>query len=140
MSFASSTARQSLFSPGSQMTRGQSPGGFGSSQYDGNWSRKDMQSITQSDKHLPAKRNRMMSVGESKSPWQNQNQTKSNENYLANHPISNLTQSTWRRDQDVLPKIEGNLNRTGVLLPTINNHGNIPMPGGYSFESGGNKK
>ena len=39
MSFASSTQRQSLFSPGSThtMARGQSPGGFGSSQYDGNW-------------------------------------------------------------------------------------------------------
>lgn len=40
MSFASSTARQSLFSPGST-TRGMSPGGFGSSQYggDGGWGR-----------------------------------------------------------------------------------------------------
>jgi hypothetical protein len=35
MSFASSTNRQSLFSPGSHATRGQSPGGFGASQYNG---------------------------------------------------------------------------------------------------------
>jgi hypothetical protein len=38
MSFASSNARQSLFSPGSTKTRGQSPGGgFGASQYEGSW-------------------------------------------------------------------------------------------------------
>lgn len=137
MSFASSTNRQSLFSPGSTMTRGQSPGGFGSSQYDGNWGKKD--TITHSDKMGPSsKRGRMMSVGERKSPWNAKGKT--NENYLANHPISNLTQSTWRREKDVLPALEGNLNRTGVLLPTINTNGNIPMPGQYSFEAGGAKK
>jgi len=38
MSFASSTNRQSLFSPGST-TRDRSPGGMGSSQYEGDWSK-----------------------------------------------------------------------------------------------------
>lgn len=123
MSFASST-RQSLFSPGSTHTRGQSPGGFGSSQYEGNWGGSSKQlKLGQDDDSRRTidvrSTRRMMSLGEKRTPGTNQS---SNENYLANHPISTLTQSSWRRDRDVLPALEGgNLNRTGVLLPRINN-------------------
>lgn len=71
------------------------------------------------------------------------------EDYLANHPVSNLTQSSWKRRQE-LPALEGtgsanmNLNRTGLLLPQINTggrglvgaglHGGAPS---YKFEAGG---
>ena len=62
-----------------------------------------------------------MSLGDKRNPGTNQS---ANENYLANHPISTLTQSSWvRRDNNALPVIEGtNLNRTGVLLPSIKNN------------------
>jgi len=59
--------------------RGQSPGEFGQSQYD-NWSKKEL---------VSTRRERMVSLGERQSPWSNN--TKSNGNYLSNHPISNLT-------------------------------------------------
>lgn len=73
-------------------------------------------------------RRKMASLGERRQPGTNQSST---ENYLANHPISNLTQSTWRRDKDTLPSIEGNnLNKTGVFLPKISNVGNLEIGAG----------
>lgn len=104
MSFASSTNRQSLFSPGST-TRGQSPGGFGASQYEGNWGGKSFKLDNPETKTIEARTTRrMMSLGDRRNPGTNQS---TNENYLANHPISALTQSSWRRDRDVLPALEG---------------------------------
>jgi len=52
------------------------------------------------------------------------NQSQHDEQYLANHPVSTMTQNNWRRQQDVLPALPGggpasNLSRTGVLLPKI---------------------
>ena len=90
-----------------------------------------------------------MSLGERRNPGTNMSQ---NEQYLSNHPISTLTQSSWRRQKDVLPSIDGsqNLNRTGVLLPQINNGASLGNIGGglsnalgpgtsyasYKFEAG----
>ena len=120
MSFASST-KESLFSPGSEtLTRDQSMGGFGKSQYEGPWGRRfeeeQQRQTIESSGHTATRR--MMSLGERRNP----SGMPSNEKYLANHPISTLTQSSWRRERDVLPAIEGagqNLNKTGVLLPKI---------------------
>ena len=71
-------------------------------------------------------RRKMASLGARREPGTNQSTT---ENYLANHPISNLTQSTWRREKDTLPSIEGrtDLNKTGVFLPKISNVGNLEI-------------
>jgi len=80
----------------------------------------------------------MMSLGERRTPGTN---LSNNEQYLSDHPISNLTQSNWRRPKDALPSLEGsNLNRTGVLLPDINNMGG-GLAGGlggasYKFDAG----
>lgn len=43
---------------------------------------------------------------------------KGGEDYYANHPVSNLTQSSWRKNESTLPSINdglggGNLNKTG---------------------------
>ena len=96
MSFASSLNRQSLFSPGSSVAgggRGQSPGGFGGSQYD-NWNgrfKMDSSHTTLHDPHEQPhgrQKQRMMSLGEKRTPGTNSSQT---EQYLSNHPISTLT-------------------------------------------------
>jgi len=123
------------------MTRGQSPGGFGASQYDGDWGGRfkldppDSGSRKTIDAR-PTRGGRLMSLGERRTPGTNQS---TNESYLANHPISHMTQSSWRREQDVLPTLEGgNLNRTGVLLPHISNGGlgvGAGLAQGYTFES-----
>ena len=152
MSFASST-RQSLFSPGSHATRGRegSPGGFGSSQYDGfgggrfknptDGSSLHMgtpnQGVGDSHSSFTASR-RMMSEGPKRTPGTNQ----SNADYMANHPVSSQTQANWRKPKDTLPSLGGgksSLNRTGVLLPQISGGGlAVGMkPPTYKFESGG---
>lgn len=97
MSFASST-RQSLFSPGSSATRGMSPGGFGQSQYGGEsgWGRSRLdgqakQSQLGDESFSQTQSRRMMSLGEGgrrRNPGTNQSQ--SDEQYLANHPVSTL--------------------------------------------------
>jgi len=137
MSFASST-RQSLFSPGSSATRGMSPGGFGQSQYgaESGWGRGRLDSHAKHPQQSPSvadesfasinsSSRRMMSLGDGgrrRHPGTNQSQH--DEQYLANHPVSTMTQNNWRRQQDVLPALPGggpasNLSRTGVLLPKI---------------------
>ena len=61
----------------------------------------------------------MTSLNEKRTPGNNKN-----ENYLANHPISNLTQSSWTKMPSGLPPVEGGrggFNRTGVLLPKLDN-------------------
>ena len=83
-----------------------------------------------------------MSLGEKRNPGTNQGK---NEDYLSNHPVSNLTQSSWRKTKDSLPSIDsGNLNRTGVLLPQIGGNGinigsGISNGPSYMFESGTSK-
>lgn len=80
---------------------------------------------------------RMMSLGERRAPGTNQS-----ENYLANHPISSLTQSSWTKapGATMLPAIDGNrnLNRTGVLLPHLAGDNSIGtgLKATYSFEAG----
>jgi len=129
MSFASST-RQSLFSPGSHATRGQSPGGFGSSQYDGFGGSRFKNPSEASSLHMGTPNRgvgdshssftntrRMMSLGEKRTPGTNQSESA---DYMANHPVSSMTQANWRKPKDTLPSLEGgkaSLNRTGVLLP-----------------------
>lgn len=109
-----------------------SPGGFGQSQYgaESGWGRSRLdsqakQSQLGDESFSQTSSRRMMSLGEGgrrRHPGTNQSQ--SDEQYLANHPVSTLTQNNWRRQQDVLPALPGggpgsNLCRTGVLLPKI---------------------
>lgn len=83
---------------------------------------------------------RMMSLGEKRTPGTNQSE---NADYMANHPVSSVTQANWRRPKDPLPSLDagrGNLNRTGVLLPQISGGGlgSMPVkPPTYKFEAGG---
>ena len=128
MSFASSSNRQSLFSPGSTNTLN----GFSTSQYDNNWGKITDASSTPGESRQTR---RMMSLGEKRGA-ENNGKT---EDYLSNHPVSNLTQSSWRKPKDSLPSIDaGNLNRTGVLLPQIGPIGSHLSGGGpqYKFETG----
>ena len=57
------------------------------------------------------------------------------EDYLADHPVTSITQQNWRRQQDVLPALPSgapSLNRTGVLLPQIGAGGKAS----YQFDAG----
>jgi len=128
------------------MTRGQSPGAFGSSQYDGWSSRFDKsalpqnQTITQTDK-VPR---RMMSLNENRDTGSKSGVMtgQSRAEYLANHPVSTNTTMNWKRQRDTLPALEGagpSLNKTGVLLPKIGGAAGIGAglnPTSYSFEPG----
>lgn len=66
------------------------------------------------------------------------NESQSDAQYLANHPVSTLTQNNWRRQQDVLPSLPGgvpsNLSRTGVLLPNIGGKNGMSATS-YQFEA-----
>ena len=129
MSFASSTNRQSLFSPGSTHTMG----GMGSSQYDNNWGKINNPDTSQTPGNVRSRR--MMSLGDRRNPGTNTGKT---EDYLSNHPVStNMTQSSWRKPKDSLPSIDsGNLNKTGVLLPQIGQGLGSVGGSSYKFESG----
>jgi hypothetical protein len=57
---------------------------------------------------------RLMSLGERRVPGTNQS---NNEDYLSNHPVSNLA-SYWKNPKDSQSSIDAApLNKTGVLLP-----------------------
>lgn len=122
---------------------------MGSSQYDGNWGRggfKPEEDRLRSTKTSiepttsTATSRRMLSLGEKRTPGTNSG---SNENYLANHPISTLTQSSWRRERESLPAIDkaSLLGRTGVLLPKSGAPGEMGhgLSTAYTFEAGQNK-
>jgi len=84
-----------------------------------------------------------MSLGEKRAPGTNHG--KNSESYLADHPISSHTQSSWRRPKDTLPSLDGgqNLNRTGVLLPDINMAGGVGGGLGgpaYKFEAANRRR
>ena len=88
--------------------------GFGASQYDNNWGKINNNEVSSNPGDSRQTR-RMMSLGDRRNPGTNQGKT---EDYYSNHPVSTLTQSSWRKPLDSLPAIDSNnLNRTGVLLP-----------------------